>query len=196
PIATTRPELLPACVAIFFHPDDPRRSQLEGRVATTPLFQREVPVLPDPAAQREKGTGVVMCCTFGDTTDVAWWRTYDLPLVKLVGRDGTLLEPAGPYAGLPAAEARRCIVQELQKQGLLLEQNPTAQSVRVHERCDTPVEYVLSRQWFISLLENKETLLGIADEIEWHPPHMKIRYREWVQNLAWDWSISRQRFFG
>ena len=101
-----------------------------------------------------------------------------------------------PYAGLPAAEARRCIVQELQKQGLLLEQNPTAQSVRVHERCDTPVEYVLSRQWFISLLENKETLLGIADEIEWHPPHMKIRYREWVQNLAWDWSISRQRFFG
>ena len=97
PIATTRPELLPACVAIFFHPDDPRRSQLEGRVATTPLFQREVPVLPDPAAQREKGTGVVMCCTFGDTTDVAWWRTYDLPLVKLVGRDGTLLEPAGLY---------------------------------------------------------------------------------------------------
>ncbi|HSM56799.1 MAG TPA: valine--tRNA ligase [Candidatus Sulfomarinibacteraceae bacterium] len=196
PIATTRPELLPACVAIFIHPEDPRRSELEGQTARVPLFGQDVPILTDAAVDPETGTGVVMCCTFGDTADVAWWRAHDLPLVEAIGRDGRMLEPAGQFAGLETAVARRQMARALQEQALMLAQEPLSQTVRVHERCDTPVEYVVAWQWFISVLENKEQFLADGERLNWRPPHMKARYRQWVENLAWDWGISRQRAFG
>ena len=196
PIATTRPEMLPACVAIFIHPEDPRTADLRGRTATVPLFGQEVPVLADPAADPEKGTGIVMCCTFGDTTDVEWWYTHELPLVEAIGPEGQMLAPAGEYAGLPVVSARRQIVTALAEEGLLLESEPTAQTVRTHERCDTPVEYMVNEQWFIRILDHKEEFLKAGERIRWHPGHMQARYHQWVENLNWDWCISRQRTFG
>lgn len=196
PIATTRPELLPACVAIFVHPDDARAKQLAGRQGAVPLFGQQVPVLLDLGADPEKGTGIVMCCTFGDAADVTWWRTHELPLVEAIDRDGRMTAAAGPYAGLLAAEARAQIVADLEESGLLLGSEPITQTVRVHERCDTPVEYRVSPQWFVRVLDHKEAFLEAGEQIAWHPPHMKSRYRQWVENLAWDWCISRQRYFG
>jgi valyl-tRNA synthetase len=196
PIATTRPELLPACVAVFVHPDDERFRTLVGRQVTVPLFGQTVPVLEDPGADPEKGTGAVMCCTFGDTADVEWWYTHNLPLEVVIGRDGRLMEAAGAFAGLVTAEARRQIIQALEEHGLLLGQQPIAQSVRVHERCDTPVEYIVTQQWFVRLLDFREELLDAGEKVVWRPAHMKARYRAWVENLHWDWCISRQRYFG
>jgi valyl-tRNA synthetase len=196
PIATTRPELLPACVAVFVHPQDGRYTSLIGQKAFVPLAGREVPILTDAAANPEKGTGAVMCCTFGDATDVAWWRTHGLPLMDTIGKDGRMSAEAGKYAGLAVLEARRAMVQDLQVSGLLLTKQPALQSVRVHERCDTPVEYVVARQWFVRLLENKPQLLEGGDQVEWHPPHMRSRYHRWVENLNWDWCITRQRQYG
>jgi valyl-tRNA synthetase len=195
PIATTRPELLPACVAVFVHPDDPRAGQLAGRRATVPLFGQRVPVLLDSAADPAKGTGIVMCCTFGDAADVAWWRTHNLPLVEAIDPDGRMTEVAGTFVGLATADARAEIVARLQQTGMI-QAEPIAQSVRVHERCDTPVEYRMSQQWFVRVLDQKAVLLDAAEQIAWRPPHMKSRYRQWVENLAWDWCISRQRYFG
>ena len=196
PIATTRPELLPACVAVFVHPDDERFRALVGQRVTVPLFGQDVPVLGDPGADPEKGTGAVMCCTFGDTADVEWWYTHDLPLQVVVGRDGRLTATAGDFAGLPVAEARRQITRALEDKGFLLGQQPITQSVRVHERCDTPVEYIVTQQWFVRLLDFKEEFLEAGERVIWHPAHMKARYRAWVENLHWDWCISRQRTFG
>ncbi len=196
PIATTRPELLPACVAVFVHPADARYSALVGRQVQTPLFGQWVPVLADPAADPEKGSGAVVCCTFGDTTDVSWWYTHHLPLVQVIERDGRLNQAAGFLAGLSVMEARQQVKQALAEQGFLLERQPTAQSVRVHERCDTPVEYILLRQWFVRLLDFKADLLMLGERLNWHPAHMQARYQAWVENLNWDWCISRQRFYG
>lgn len=196
PIATTRPELLPACVSIFVHPDDPRGEGLLGKQAKTPLFEQVVPILADPGADPKKGTGFVMCCTFGDVADVEWWYKHKLPLREAIGPDGTMLERAGAYAKLTVEEARRKIVADLQEAGQLQEQETTSQTVRVHERCDTPVEFVVSRQWFISLLSERDSLLAAGDEIKWIPQHMQARYEQWVENLGWDWCISRQRAFG
>lgn len=196
PIATTRPELLPACVAIFIHPDDPRRPELTNQRAIVPLFGRSVPVLVDPAADPAKGTGAVMCCTFGDMTDVAWWHTHQLPLLEIIGRDGRLLAPAGSFAGLSVATGRQQIVQTLVGQGLLLAQQPIRQTVRCHERCDTPVEFIVTNQWFIRVLPFKADLVAMGEQIDWYPDHFRLRYRQWVENLAWDWCISRQRYFG
>ncbi len=196
PIATTRPELLPACVAAFVHPDDERYRRSVGRQLIVPLFGQSVPLVADPAADPEKGTGAVMCCTFGDAVDVEWWRTHRLPLKVVVGRDGRLTEAARDFVGLPVPDARRQIAEALEARGLLLDRQPTAQSVRVHERCDTPVEYIVAPQWFVRVLEFKHELLEAGDKIAWHPAHMRTRYREWVENLRWDWCISRQRYFG
>ncbi|MEM7116895.1 MAG: valine--tRNA ligase, partial [Chloroflexota bacterium] len=200
PIATTRPELLAACVAIFVHPEDGRFSHLIDKTApqtaTTPLFNQTVPILADPGADPEKGTGAVMCCTFGDTADVAWWRTHDLPLIELLGKNGRLLSPAADFANLTIADARAAIKNALADAGRLLSRQPTEQTIGVHERCDTPVEYIVVNQWFIRVLDFKEELLEAGEQITWHPAHMKMRYRQWVENLNWDWGISRQRYFG
>lgn len=196
PIATTRPELLPACVAVFIHPEDGRFQHFINQHAIVPHFNQRVPILADPDADPQKGSGAVMCCTFGDTADVAWWYTHKLPLVEAIGRDGRMTAAAGEFVGLSTMEARRKIMAKVTEAGLLLGQEPLAQSVRVHERCDTPVEYIVAGQWFIRILENKAAFLQAGEQIAWQPPHMRNRYRQWVENLGWDWCISRQRYFG
>jgi valyl-tRNA synthetase len=195
PIATTRPELLPACVAVVVHPDDARYASLAGQHVTTPLGG-EVPVLADPRADPAKGTGAVMCRTFGDATDIEWWREYHLPTRVILGRDGRLTEAAGDLVGLPIAAARARIVASLRERGLLLAEQSITQSVRVHERCDTPVEYIVAPQWFVRALDFQPELLAAGERIAWHPEHMGARYQQWVENLKWDWCISRQRYFG
>lgn len=196
PIATTRPELLAACVAVFIHPDDGRAPELLGSHARVPLFGHQVPVLADPDADPQKGTGVVMCCTFGDSSDIAWWYRYKLPLIEVVDARGQMKDTAGPYSGLALLEARRQIVTDLESEDFILARQSIPQTVRVHERCDTPIEHLVSRQWFVSVLDRKQDLLQAARAIDWHPAHMRARYEQWVQNLAWDWCISRQRAFG
>ena len=196
PIATTRPELLPACVAVFVHPDDDRYRGLVGSLAVVPLFGQRVPVIEDPAADPKKGTGAVMCCTFGDSADVIWWYTHHLPLVEALDRSGCMTQAAGDFVGLNTSEARRQVKQALEQRGLILGSQPVEQSVRVHERCDTPLEYIVTHQWFIRLLDHKQEFLEAGEKVTWHPEHMQARYRAWVENLNWDWCISRQRYFG
>lgn len=196
PVATTRPELLPACVAVFVHPRDPRVADLAGRRATVPLFAQVVPILADEAVDPEKGTGIVMCCTFGDTTDIEWWYRYELPLVEAIGRDGRMTAAAGEFAGLTTTEARARIIEAAAAAGLVLERKPIVHTIRVHERDDVPVEYVVTDQWFVRVLDRKADLIRAGEEVRWHPPHMAARYRDWVENLGWDWCISRQRYFG
>jgi len=195
-IATTRPELLPACVAIFVHPGDKRYSHLIGGTAEVPIFKQQVPILADSLADPDKGTGIVMCCTFGDQTDVAWWQQHNLPLVQAIDANGRMMEQAGEFAGLTTIEARARIINILIKNGSLANLSPITQSVRVHERCDTPVEYISNHQWFINVLDRKEELLAAGDNLNWYPAHMMNRYQSWVENLNWDWCISRQRYFG
>jgi valyl-tRNA synthetase len=195
-IATTRPELLPACVAIFVHPSEERYKNLVGRSAIVPIFGQVVPILADPSADPEKGTGIVMCCTFGDTTDVAWWHIHNLPLLSAIGRNGSLTEVAGEYAGLPVKQARAHIKETLQKSGEMIGVQRINQSIRVHERCDTPVEYIVTKQWFIRILDNKKTFLEEGEKVNWYPDYMRARYQSWVENLNWDWCISRQRYYG
>ncbi len=196
PIATTRPELLPACVSVFVHPSDQRYTQLIGSQVRVPWLDFCVPLLADEKVDPSKGTGAVMCCTFGDATDVEWWHIYHLPLTSIIGKDGRMLESADELAGLSLAQARQRIISLLEERHLLLKREPVAQSVRVHERCDTPVEYLVTKQWFVRVLDYKEQLLKMGEQIDWQPAHMRERYREWVENLAWDWCISRQRYFG
>jgi valyl-tRNA synthetase len=195
-IRTTRPELLPSCVALFAHPKDQRYTRLAGHTARTPLFDEEVPIRFDEQVDREKGTGLVMCCTFGDTTDIAWWNEHNLPSKTAIDREGRMTAIAGPYRGLAAREARVRISDELEAQGLGSHRSEIFHSVNVHERCGTEIELLITPQWFIRLLDMKEALLKAGEEIEWQPPFMKKRYIHWVENLKWDWCISRQRVFG
>lgn len=195
-IATTRPELLPACVAVFVHPSDPRYTGLIGQAAIVPLIGRSVPILADQAVDPQKGTGAVMCCTFGDTTDVDWWKTHQLPLIALVNRQGRLSADGGPYAGLTLAQARKQIVADLRERALLPAEQPSRQSVRIHDRCKTPLEILETSQWFIRVLDAKDALIAAGRQIAWHPAYMQTRYEHWVANLGWDWCISRQRFYG
>jgi len=196
PIATTRPELLPACVAIFVNPEDKRYHRLIGRKAITPLFNKEVPILSDQKADPEKGTGIVMCCTFGDTTDIKWWREHNLPLISIIGADGRLNRQAELLAGLDIKSARKKVIEELVTQHLILDTKNLVQTVNVHNRCDTPVEYIETKQWFIKIIDQKESLLDAGKKINWHPEFMLSRYEDWVRNLEWDWCISRQRYHG
>ena len=195
-IATTRPELLPACVAIFVHHDDGRYAALVGAEAIVPLFERRVPILADQAVDPAKGSGAVMCCTFGDATDVAWWKDHRLPLIALLNKAGRLSAHGGPYADLSLGQARQRIIADLAANGVLLGQRPAHQSVRVHERCGTPLEILETEQWYIRLLDVKEELLAAGRQISWRPAYMLARYERWVENLNLDWCISRQRFYG
>ena len=195
-IATTRPELLPACVAVFVHPEDERYRDFVGHQVTTPLFALTVPVLADEGVARDKGTGAVMCCTFGDVADVGWWRTYNLPLRIALTEDGRLNDLAGPYAGLTIKAARAKILEDLGAAGKITEQRAIEHAVGVHDRCGTPVEYVVASQWFVRLLDNKEMFLEAGRRIKWRPAHMRARYESWIAGLNWDWNISRQRYYG
>lgn len=200
PIATTRPELLPACVAVFVHPGDARYARWVGTTASIQIKELsaliEVPILADELVDPTKGSGAVMCCTFGDSTDVRWWRLHQLLLRSAIGRDGRMTALAGSYSGLTITEARKRILRNLAEQGLILRQETIEHSIGTHERCGTPVEYLHTRQWFIRVLEQKERLLEAGRQISWHPEYMLRRYEHWVENLNWDWCISRQRFLG
>lgn len=195
-IATTRPELLPACAAVFYHPDDARYQNLAGKVAAVPLFKKNVPILADDKVNPEKGSGLVMCCTFGDQTDIAWYKKHKLPFTQVVGNDGKWTEAAGPLAGLNVHDARKKILELLKNEGLLLSQKAINHAVNVHERCKQEIEYLAPWQWFINILDYKEILLKQVDKINWYPDHMKVRCIDWIKNLSWNWCISRQRFFG
>ena len=195
-IATTRPELLPACVAIFYHPNDERYKKLKGKKAKVPLFNFEVPILEDIRAEPEKGTGLVMCCTFGDQTDMEWQKAHKLPIKDAFTNDGRMTEIAGKYKGMKMLDARKEIIKDMKEVKLLLKQEEIVHSVNVHERCGTPVEYINSKQWFIKYLDLKEEMRKWGREFNWHPTFMKNRYDNWVEGLAWDWCISRQIEFG
>ncbi len=195
-IGTTRPELLPACVALLYNPNDERYQYLKGTQATVPLYNFTVPVLADESVQVDKGSGLVMCCTFGDKTDIAWYKKFKLPYKQAIGLDGKWTEMTGPLAGLNAHAARQKVVELLREQNLLLRQQPITHAVNVHERCKQEIEYIALSQWFIKILANKQAFLDVADQIAWYPAFMKSRYKNWVENISWDWCISRQRFFG
>jgi len=209
-IDTTRPELLPACVALVAHPDDERYQPYFGSTVRTPLFGVEVPVVAHELAQPDKGTGIAMICTFGDTTDVTWWRELNLPMRSIIGRDGRLLpDPPGgvdpqayaPLAGLTVKQAQRAIVEQLDEAGLLIgEPRPIEHPVKFYERGERPLEIVTSRQWYIRNggrdPELRAALIERGTEVTWHPAHMRHRYENWVEGLNGDWLVSRQRFFG
>ncbi len=195
-IATTRPELLPACVAVFFHPGDERYKHLEGKEAITPIFEKHVKILADKNVDKDKGTGLVMCCTFGDQADITWYKEHKLPHLQVVGLDGKWTAAAGVLEGLRVHEARKKVLELLGDAGKLLEQKKITHAVSVHERCKQEIEYQILPQWFVNILEHQETLYNLSDKISWYPGFMKARYKDWVGNLGWDWCISRQRFFG
>jgi valyl-tRNA synthetase len=195
-IATTRPELLPACVAVFYHPQDKRYMAFKGKKAKIPLFEFEVPVMEDKRVAMDKGTGIVMCCTFGDQTDMEWQKAYNLPIKLAITGDGKMSSLAGKYIGMKIKEARKAIIEDLKQEKLLTRQTPIKHFVNVHERCGTEIEFVKSRQWFVKYLDLKVDLLDWGKELNWHPNFMKHRYDNWVNGLQWDWLISNQRYFG
>jgi len=195
-IATTRPELLPSCVAVLYNPNDTRYQHLADQTAIVPIFGNEVPFIADEAVQIEKGSGLVMCCTFGDKTDIEWFKKFKFPYKQSVGFDGRWVENTGPLAGLKVHEAREKILELLAAENLLLNKKNINHNVNVHERCKNEIEYVVLPQWFIKVVNNKEKFIELANQITWSPAFMKTRYIDWVENLSWDWCISRQRVFG
>ncbi|HEY1818702.1 MAG TPA: valine--tRNA ligase, partial [Trebonia sp.] len=209
-IETTRPELLPACVALVAHPDDARYKHLFGATVRTPVFGVEVPVHGHPLAEPDKGSGIAMVCTFGDLTDVTWWRELNLPTRAIIGRNGRLLPspppgvPGSPYdelAGKTVFSARARMVELLRESGDLDgEPRPVTRPVKFYERGDKPLEIVTSGQWYIRNggrdSRIRSELLDRGRELTWHPAHMRVRYENWVAGLSGDWLISRQRFFG
>ncbi len=195
-IATTRPELLPSCVAILFNPQDQRFVHLKNQQAIVPLFDQIVPILPDESVLIDKGSGLVMVCTFGDKTDIEWYKKHKLPHVPSIGFDGKFMPSTGVLVGLSVMNARKKAIELLQQQNLILNQKQIQNAVNVHERCKHPIEYAILPQWFIKVVQNSQEFLNSAAKINWHPAYMKARFDDWVKNLSWDWCISRQRVFG
>ncbi len=213
-IETTRPELLPACVALVAHPDDDRYRDLFGTSVITPLFAVEVPVLPHPLAQPDKGSGIAMICTFGDVTDIVWWRELDLPVRPVIGADGRILtEPPeaiateagrGAYAELAGRTvfgARTRMVELLRESGELRAVSaPFTHPVKFFEKGDRPLEIVSTRQWYLRNGARdgvlRERLIALGRSLQWHPDFMRVRYENWTNGLTGDWLVSRQRFFG
>ncbi|HVV37117.1 MAG TPA: valine--tRNA ligase [Acidimicrobiales bacterium] len=205
-IETTRPELIPACVALVAHPDDERYKARFGTTVRSPLFNVEVPVLAHELAEPDKGSGIAMICTFGDQTDVTWWRELNLPVRSIMGRNGRLLpiewddpEVQARYdelAGKNAKQAQKRIVEMLRESGDLVgEPREITHAVKFWENGKSPLEIITTRQWFIKF-PPKETLLARANELEFHPEFMRVRLQNWIEGLQGDWNITRQRFFG
>jgi valyl-tRNA synthetase len=214
-IETTRPELIPACVAVLAHPEDERHRALVGSELLTPLFGTRVPVMTHAQVEREKGTGLVMVCTFGDLTDVMWWRELSLPVRSVLAPDGRIAEVEwgspgwesadaerareayAELAGSTINQARRRVVELLLASGDLVgEPQPVNRAVKFFEKGERPVEIITSRQWFIRTIEHREELIARGRELRWHPPYMRARLEDWVNGLTGDWCVSRQRFFG
>ncbi len=195
-VGTTRPELLPAVNALLYNPNDSRYTHLAGSFATVPLFEHKVPILADDKVLIDKGTGLAMTSTFGDRTDIEWFKKHKLEYRPMLGLDGRMQPAAGMLAGLTVFSARVKVLEELQKAGLLIAQRAITHAVNVHERCKKEIEYVMLPQWFLNLIDHKKKFIELADRINWYPAHMKSRYVNWVENIGWDWCLSRQRFFG
>src|SRR4051812_25619293 len=210
-IETTRPELIAACVALIAHPDDERYRSLFGQTVASPLYGVELPVVAHEAAEPDKGSGLVMCCTFGDLTDVTWWRELRLPTRVIIGRDGRILREQPEWitdasaweaiAGRTTFSAREAVVAQLHATGALVgEPTPTQRKANFYEKGDKPLEIVSTRQWYIRNggrdPELKAVFLERGNELGWVPQHMKYRYDNWVNGLNGDWLVSRQRFFG
>lgn len=195
-IATTRPELLCACDCVFVNPKDDKRAYLIGKKVKVPLYDLYVPVLSDDKVELDKGTGVVMCCTFGDQTDTQWYKKYKLELKVAIDDFGKMTALSGKYEGQKIKEARLNIIEDLKSAGLMIKQEAIKHQVSVHERCGTEMEIKLKNQWFIKTLDEKQKWLELGDKIDWHPTFMKSRYVDWVENLMMDWCISRQKYFG
>ncbi|MCB2081049.1 MAG: valine--tRNA ligase [Hyphomicrobiales bacterium] len=214
-IGTTRPELLAACVAVFYHPEDARYQHLNGKTAITPLFGVPVPILPDEDVQQDKGTGLVMCCTFGDEQDIRWWERHNLPtrvVLNTYGKlDFTQASDPADWASAPreAIEkrktsnkdpkhpgAREVTLELLKEAGLLVKQEPITHAVNCAERSGAPLEILPTHQWFVRVLDKKDALKQRTKECTWYPDFMRLRCEQWIDGLNWDWCISRQRFFG
>jgi valyl-tRNA synthetase len=214
-IETTRPELIPACVALVAHPGDDRYKPLFGTSVTTPLFGAAVPVRAHELADPDKGSGIAMICTFGDITDVTWWRELSLPVRAVIQPNGALRpvswgtpgwessdapraqQAYDQLASLSASKARTKIVELLRESGDLVgEPRPITHQVKFFEKGDRPLEIITSRQWFFKTMEHRDALIARGRELQWHPEYMRHRFENWVNGLAGDWCISRQRFFG
>ncbi len=214
-IATTRPEFLSACLAIVAHPDDERYQHLFGKNAIVPLFDIPVPIMASEHAEKDKGTGIMMVCTFGDSADVAWWKKSGMPIKQIIGLDGKILnitygegvfntinkENAQKHfnqiIGLPAHVAKKKVAQMLAEEGFLIgEPKKITHPVKFYEKGNLPLEFVSSRQWFVKLMDEKERMISAGREINWTPAYMQHRYETWTEGLNQDWCISRQRYFG
>jgi valyl-tRNA synthetase len=214
-IDTTRPELIGACVALVAHPDDERYRELIGKDVITPLFRSRVTVRAHPLVEQDKGTGLVMVCTFGDLTDVTWWRELSLPVRAVVGPNGRLVdvewgEPGwetedvkaaraahAQLTGMTMKDARRRTAELLQESGDIVgEPQHVSRPVKFYEKGNSPIEILTSRQWFVRTVEHRDEFIARGREIVWHPEYMRARYENWVDGLTGDWCISRQRFFG
>ncbi|MFQ5531831.1 MAG: class I tRNA ligase family protein [Candidatus Nanoarchaeia archaeon] len=195
-IATTRPELMGACVGIFVHPDDKRYKKFAGHKAKIPFYNREVEIKTNKDVLMDFGSGIVYHCTFGDMDDVEWIEKEKIKPIEIVNKDGKLNEKAGKYKGMGIKESREAITEDLEREGKIEKIEDIEHVVNVHERCDTDIEILMTEQWFIKYLDLKKQMLEWGKKLNWYPEFMKVRYENWVKGLKWDWSISRQRFYG
>jgi valyl-tRNA synthetase len=195
-IATTRPELLPACVGIAVNPEDERYKEIVGRRALVPIFGQEVEIFASDSVDPTFGTGIVMICTFGDKADVEWAFKHRLPIIDAINEKGELTEAAGKYAGLDVRAAKRQIVNDLDAQGYLLHEETINQNVGVCWRCKNPIEILNKEQWFLRATQFTEQVVEATKACKWWPGHMAIRQIQWAQSMTWDWVISRQKVYG
>ena len=193
-IATTRPELLGACVAVFVNPEDKRYKSLVGKTARVPIFGFEVPIIADKSASMEKGTGALMVCSYGDKYDVDSVNKYKLKPKVIFDRNGTV--NIGVYKGLRIKQARKKVLEDLKEKNLITEQKQIVHVVNVHDKCGTEIEFIPTEQWFVKVLDKKKEFLQQGKKIKWYPEHMSKRYENWINGLDWDWNISRDRHFG
>jgi valyl-tRNA synthetase len=194
-IATTRPELLGTCHLVAVHPDDPRADFLAGKLIKTPIYNKEVRIVPDDNVDPNFGTGIVMVCSIGDKDDIEWINRYDIKIEKSIDEKGLLTEACGKYKGMDVPTAKKAILSDLEAENLLVKQEDLEQNVGTCWRCHTAIEFLVKKQWFINVLDFKADVLKASDEINWYPQFMKVRLEEWVNSLTWDWVISRQRYF-
>ena len=192
-VATTRPELLAACVAVAVNPDDERYRDYVNTEVSVPVFGHKVKVIADKSVDPTFGTGVVMICTFGDKQDVRWWVEHGLPLRKAIDRTGKMTDIAGKYSGLTTEECKKKIIEDLKKAGILYKQDKLDQNVGLCWRCKTPIEILSEKQWFVKIIS--QDILNTANEVTWVPDYMKVRLENWTGTMEWDWCISRQRIF-
>jgi len=195
-IATTRPEFLPACVGIFVNPKDKKYKSLIGKKAIVPLFKHKVKIITEDKVDTDFGTGIVMVCTFGDTTDIEWWKKHKLDLKICITKDGKLNKLAGKFQGLTLEQGKQEIIRELEKQNRIEKKEKLEQTVGTCWRCNTPIEFIVTKQWFIKTLKHKKELITQGRKVKWFPSFYRTRYEDWVKNLQWDWCISRQRYYG